>query len=56
MKKYSVCIASAIMISGCMIVHAHTGHLVFALFDRETGQAISNATVTVTVDKCRSLS
>jgi len=56
MKKHSVCIASAIMISGCMIVHAHTGHLVFALFDRETGQAISNATVTVTVDKCRSLS
>ena len=44
------------MISGCMFVHAHTGHLVVALFDKETGEAVTNATVTVTVDKCRSLS
>ena len=43
-------IGLASLLTGCMIANArtaHTGHLLVALTDRETGGPITNATVTV---------
>lgn len=40
----------ASLLTGCVLVHArtaHTGHLIVSLTDRETGEPITNATVTV---------
>ncbi len=52
-----VYVGLAFLSAGCMFARAsHTGHLVVALTDRETGGPITNATVTVTVDRSRSLS
>ena len=56
-KVICACITSALM--GCTIAYARTsitGHLLVALTDRETGCPITNASVTVTVDKTRSFS
>ena len=56
-KVVCACITS--MLVGCTIAYARTpitGHLFVTLTDRETGCPITNASVTVTVDKTRSLS
>ena len=56
-KVVCACITSVLV--GCTIAYARTpvtGHLFVALTDRETGCPITNASVTVTVDKTRSLS
>ncbi len=56
-KVICACVTSALM--GCTIAYARTsitGHLFVALADRETGCPITNASVTVTVDKTRSFS
>ena len=45
-----VCLVGASLVAGCMVVNAltaHTGHLIVSLTDRETGEPITNAAVTV---------
>ena len=47
-----VCLFSASLVTGCMVVNAltaHTGHLIVSLTDRETGEPITNAAVRVRV-------
>ena len=49
MNKF-VCLVGVSLVSGCMVANAltaHTGHLIVSLTDRETGEPITNATVTV---------
>ena len=42
-----VYITGVFLIAGCHAQTAHTGHLIVSLTDRETGEPITNATVTV---------
>ena len=45
-----VCLVGVSLVAGCMVANAltaHTGHLIVSLTDRETGEPITNATVTV---------
>ena len=50
-----LCAGVALLVIGCAWASV-TGHLFVSLTDRETGDPITNAMVTVTVDKSRSLS
>ena len=52
-----VCVCAGLLLTGCNVVSAKasvTGHLLVTLTDRETGEPITNALVTVTVDKTTS--